>query len=168
MPSYELRVGGHIDVLDKRELDDALTKQTKALLAAAEGVKHFYFSATGLISGGATVQIPGPQSGSVGQLQQPTLGPEDGYVWTIQRVTIDGLTTATDKITFYRNYVSPQTHLYSVTGQTEFYHPGSCASVLRGGDQLIAAGSGLVSTGTLTLSGEAFEAPAEMIAKLAF
>jgi hypothetical protein len=167
MPRYELRVGGHIDVLDKKELDDSLTKQTKMLLKAAEGVKHFYFSAAGLIAGGS-VTIPGPQSGNVGQLQQPTLGPEDGFVWTIQRVTIDGLTTGTDKIIFYRNYVSPQTHLYSVTGATEFYHPGGHASVLRGGDQLVAAGTGLTSTGTLTLSGEAFEAPAEMIAKLAF
>jgi hypothetical protein len=167
MPKYELRVGGHIDVLNKAELDASLSEQTKMMLAIAEGVKHFYFTASGLIAGGS-VSIPGPQAGNVGQLQQPALGPEDGFVWTIQRVTIDGLTTGTDKVIFYRNYVAPYNRLYSVTGATEFYTPGSHASVLRGGDQLIASGTGLASTGTLTLSGEAFEAPAQMIAKLAF
>lgn len=167
MPKYEFKLGAYMDLLDKNELERALEKQTEALIVDARGVKHFYFSAQGLIASGA-VAIPGPNSSvTEAQLQQPNLGPEDGYVWAIQRVTIDGLTVNTDVITFYRNIASPNNHLYSVSmPPLESRHPGGHGSILRGGDQLIAVGSGLTSTGTLTLTGEAIEVPAEMIAKL--
>jgi hypothetical protein len=167
MPKYEFKLGAYMDLLDKNELERALEKQTERLLADARGVKHFYFSAQGLISGGS-VQIPGPVAGvTEAQLQQPTLGPMDGYIWAIQRITIDGLTSATDVITFYRSNVSANNHLYSVTmAPNESRHPGGHGSILRGGDTLVAVGSSLTTTGTLTLTGEAIEVPAEMIAKL--
>lgn len=167
MPKYEFKLGAYMDLLDKNELEKALEKQTYALLADARGVKHFYFSAQGLISGGS-VTIPGPVAGvTEAQLQQPNLGPLDGYIWAIQRVTIDGLTGNTDVITFYRNSVQPNNHLYSLgAAPNESRHPGGHGSLLRGGDVLVASGSGLTSTGTLTLTGEAIEVPAEMVAKL--
>jgi len=280
---YEIKLGGHIDILNRDELENALEKQTFALLAQARGVKHFFFSAPGTVSAGG-VTIPGPNPNVISQNQQPILGPEDGFIWAVQRLTIDGLTkdvsntpsivstggsvtdpgagatiatlsgltpgtaynlqwsvglsgtvttsdannmelsgtglsatdiafypgtdgnypqlpvtivppaatvtvkaiaaasgasavygatmTATpannelDSIIFYRNQVGGAYRLGSVTAEREFWHPGGHGLILHGGDQIIAVGTSLVSTGTLTLNGEAVEVPAEMLAKL--
>lgn len=249
MPRYELRVGGHIDVLDKNEMREIVDEQTKQLIAEAEGIKHIDFYATGTIAAGA-VTIPSPNPASVGQLQIPDLGPEDGYIWSLQRVTIDGLpkftgtqtvntpavpasttpvqnpypfpvtvvisggtvtavvvngltvgtgdgtyivpsagsisitysvaptwawsqTTGTqngianpDFLIVYKNFVAGGNRLFSINATEEWEFPGSHAGTLKGGDVLIAVGSGLNATGTLTLSGEAIEVPAVKFAKL--
>jgi|SRR5271170_6854759 len=164
MPRYELRVGGHIDVLDKNELDDVIDKQTRMLLDEAKGVSHIDFYATGTVVG-AAVTIPSPNPASIGQLQIPDLGPEDGYVWSLQRLTIDGLGTG-DSVVIYKNFVSGPNHLFTLRVAQEWIFPGSHAGILKGGDVIIAVGSGLTATGQLTLSGEALEAPAVKIYKL--
>lgn len=251
MPKYELRVGGHIDVINKDELWTALSDQAKMLIAESQGVKHIDFVATATIAGGS-VTIPSATPGNVGQLQIPILGPEDGFYWSLQRVTVDGLTkynaaqtvnspavpastvavqnpyafpvnvvisggvglsavvvngvtvgtgdgtyivpaagtisvtystTAptwvwsaapgtnlptynTDYLVVYKNFASGSNRLFSLSAAEEWEFPGSHAGMLKPGDVLIVTGSGLTSTGTLTLSGEALSVPAEMVYKL--
>jgi hypothetical protein len=240
----EFKIGAHFDLLNKDELDHVLEKQTAQLLAYARGVKHLGFTAQGTIAAGA-VTIPSPNPAvTLASLQMPIMGPTDGFVWAVQRVTIDGLSKTvgtvatpavpastvvqqntygfpvnalivggtvtvvtvngiqvgsgdgtyvipvggtiaitysvaptwlwsgaagvvnTDSVQVYRNNVAGYNRLYSLSASQEWETPGGHANILRGGDQLIAAGSGLNSTGTLTLSGEAIEVPAEMISKL--
>jgi hypothetical protein len=249
MPKYELRVGGHIDVVNKDELWTALSDQAKMLIAESQGVKHIDFTATATIVGGS-VTIPSATPGNVGQLQIPFLGPEDGFYWSLQRVTVDGLTkynaaqtvntpavpastvaqqngysfpvnvtisggtlTAvvvngvtvgttdgtyivpaagtisvtysvaptwawaaapgtnlptynTDYLVVYKNFAAGYNRLFSLSAAEEWEFPGSHAGMLKPGDVLIVTGSGLTSTGTLTLSGEALSVPAEMVYKL--
>lgn len=252
MPKYELKAGAHFDILNKSELDESLSKQTANILAYARGVKHLGFTAQGTIAAGAVFIPSANPAVTQSQLQMPIMGPVDGFVWAIQRVTIDGLTklfagsnpvpstpavppsatyvfnpnayavnvaisggtvtavaingltvgagdgtyvlpagagiditysvaptwawtydgpavTATvntDSVTIYRNSQAGYNRLFSLSATQEWETPGGHAEILRGGDQLIAVGTGLNSTGTLTLSGEAIEVPAEMISKL--
>jgi hypothetical protein len=249
MPRYQIKVGADIDVLNQTELENTVSKQTRLLLEESKGVKHIEFEATGTIVAGA-VTIPSPNPASVGQLQIPQLGPEDGFYWSIQRLTVDGLTkyvttdetvvapavpasgnyvfnpypypvtvvlagfTATavsinglavgtgngtytlppgagiaitytvagtmtwtaaagsppiyntDFLVVYKNFAAGSNRLFSLSAQTEWEFPGSHAGMLKGGDLLVITGTGLQSTGQLTISGEALEAPAEMVYKL--
>jgi hypothetical protein len=279
---YEIKLGAHVDILNKDELHREMQLQTDRLIAIDRGLKHMEFSATGVVTAGA-VTIPSGNPNVVTQQQIPIIGPEDGFVWALQRVTIDGLTintgdsligpantvtdpgagatiatvsgltpgipyslswtvslsgtvtsadadnmeltgtglgatdvaiypgtvgnypqqtitvisptasisvkaiaaasgasavygaslvatplsgTSQDRITIYKNSVAGSNHLFSVNSLQEFWHGGSRGVVLLGGTTLIAAGSGLISTGTLTMSGEAVSVPAEMIGKI--
>lgn len=90
MAKVQLHAGVTIDTITKDEMKEVMSHETDRLLADLEGVKYLRFIAQGAINSGA-VTIPSQVSGAQAQLQIPDLGPQDGFSWLIQRITVDGL-----------------------------------------------------------------------------
>jgi hypothetical protein len=89
------------------------------------------------------------------------MGPHTGYVMAIQRLVIGGLGVGStpDFAKFYRGpstaaAVSDVNELAAVNGNTPFWHPGRTGCIIQQGDTILAAGTGLTATGTVTLAGE--------------
>jgi hypothetical protein len=86
------------------------------------------------------------------------LGPNTGYAWAVQRLTVAGL-GATDTVSAYRGPASAVTAasnnlLNILTGAAPTWHPGRTGLILSPGDTLVVAGTGLAAT-QVTLTGEA-------------
>ncbi len=106
---------------------------------------------------------------SIGQAQQ--VGPDSGYAWAITRLVVSGLTTGAtpDQVNVYVNDNSGnQQPLWNLNGNNFGYTFGFLQVTIRPGEILMLASVGtFAATGTIVLSGEAVEVPAEMIGKLA-
>lgn len=164
MAKVKLDFGAELDVLTKGELDQSLAGQPDALVRSwTRGIKHIRLPRLrGQASGGAlTLGIEQPQS-----------GPDMGFAWSIQRLTVTGLTTGAgsgtpDIINLLRSGTGGDL-LWQLNGDNLAYTFGKGQITLYGGDTLVAVSVGtFAATGVITLSGEAWEVPAEMMGKLA-
>jgi hypothetical protein len=98
------------------------------------------------------------------------VGPEQGYAWSVRRIIVDGMTTGTtpDVVNMYRNAHTGQPPLWQFNGNNFGYTFGPLEIVLMPGDFLRFASSGtFAATGTIRVTGEVVEVPAEMLPKLA-
>jgi hypothetical protein len=157
MARYELKVGGHIDLLTPGELETALDKQTKALTAYAIGLKHLRLPT-----------IQGTPANSALVMGGQGCGPRDGFIWSIRRLIINGLTTGTtpDVVNFYLN-AAQGIPMWQLNGNQFGQTFGRLEFTMYGGDQLFVASVGTFNaTGTISIAGELLECPAEMISKL--
>jgi hypothetical protein len=76
-------------------------------------------------------------------------GPNTGFNWAVQRVTISGFGATTDYVTAYRGTFTAQTTgnnaLYTfqeaVAGGAATWHPGRTGLVLKGEESLVFGGS---------------------------
>lgn len=161
MAEFTLDFGAKVDLLTKGEVDSSLAHSNEAMIAAQlRGIKHLRLPRLrGAVSGSAvTLGILPPQS-----------GPDQGYLWSIIRLTVNGLASGTtpDTLGFYRSGTSGD-FLWALNGNTPYTGFGRGVLTLDGGDTLVAANIGnLAATGMITVSGEAWEVPAEMTGKLA-
>lgn len=81
-------------------------------------------------------------------------GPNTGYAWAVQRLTVAGFGAATDAVTAYRGLsaadVAPQNALYTFTvpaaGDVSTWHPGRTGLILMPDEGLAFGGT---FTGTL-------------------
>jgi len=106
---------------------------------------------------------PNTQEGQV-------LGPEQGFCWSLRRLIVDGLTSGAtpDVVNLFRSTSTGQPALWQFNGNNFGYTCGRLEMVLWPGNtlQLISVGT-FAATGTVRLSGELIEIPAEQLAKLA-
>jgi len=104
---------------------------------------------------------------------QPATGPEQGYFWSLKRLVVSGLATGAtpDVVNLYRNdrFLSGGGQpLWQFNGNNFAYTFSKGALCLMGGDTLSLQNVGnLTATGTITLSGELWEVPAERAGELA-
>lgn len=85
----------------------------------------------------------------------PGWGPNTGFNWAVQRITIIGFGATTDFVTVYRGtsvtHVQPQNALYTfqeaVAGAGSAWHPGRTALILKGDESLVFGGTFTGSTG---------------------
>jgi hypothetical protein len=87
-------------------------------------------------------------------------GPETGFAWAVQRITVAGLATA-DVVSLYRGpgVAAAQTTdnlLTIVTGTAPTWHPGRTGLILQEGERVTIAGTGLTAT-QVTLTGEVIQ-----------
>lgn len=147
--------------------DELLAIFTEALAAnreretleAIQGIKYFRLPA--LYATPATGTVVLGQSGQ-------TSGPNQGYVWSIRRLTANGLGTGAnpDILNIYRNGTSGSP-VWQLNGNNWGYSFGPTEMMLLPGETLVAASLGsLVSTSQITLTGDAIEVPQAMIGKL--
>ena len=107
----------------------------------------------------------GPDSG------QPPVGPDQGYLWSLRRLVVDGLTIGAtpDVVNLYRGAPTGQPPLWQFNGNNFGYEFGKLVMVLMPGDTLAlqnAAGYTFAASGVVRLSGELLSVPAEMLGKL--
>lgn len=113
-------------------------------------------------SGSLVMGGDGSTSSSTSTNQEPGPGPEQGWVWSLTELNIEGLTTS-DAVGIYRSSNSIQGHLiWVLTGNQPCQTWGHGQKLLRNGDRLLVVNIGTFSsTAPITLSGVARELPAE-------
>lgn len=146
----KIQAGSEIETLTKDELTDVMTTIRKDWYnQVARGDAWPRFHSQGTISAGV-VTIGGDEATDV------ALGPRDGFMWAVQRIAIDGL-SSTESLAFYLNHTSPAVIVHPrIIGFQSF---GQYDVVMKPGDQMVFTGTGLSSTGTVTITGQAREVP---------
>ena len=130
------------------------------------GVKYFRLPRLYATPASGTVVLGEAWSGQnyTGQI----IGPNSGYVWSIRRLTANGLGTGTspDILNIYRNDTSADP-MWQLNGNNWGYTFGPTEMLLFPGEKLIAKSLGsMSSTVQITLSGDALEVPQEQLGKL--
>jgi hypothetical protein len=149
------------------EMTDILAGHRQAQeQAAVAGVKYFRMPRLYATPSGGTVVLGETWAGQpyTGQ----TTGPNSGYVWSIRRLTANGLGTGSnpDILNIYRNGVHSDP-VWQLNGNNWGYSFGPTELLLMPGEKLLAMSLGsLVSTAQITLTGDAIEVPQAMIGKL--
>lgn len=156
-----LELGSELDVLDRQELDDTLSKHAQAWeRSLARSVKYLRFGPLGAKVASAAVTFDGSGNG-----QNGAAGPREGYVWCIRRMAVNGLATGAtpDVVNLFRNQTSG-TAIWQFNGNNFAYTFGKGEMLLLPGETLSFTNSGTIAaaTGTLiTISGDYIEAAAE-------
>ena len=97
------------------------------------------------------------------------VGPDQGFAWSIKRLVVAGLTSGAtpDIVNLYLNDNFSFPPLWQFNGNNFGYTFGKADLVLIGGDTLsIKNVNTMAATGQITVSGELWEVPTEMIGKL--
>lgn len=164
MTKFTLKAGAEIDMLSQAELDRSLRNYfANREIARLRGIKHMRLPEvlTGKASGNA-ISL-GVDKG------QPPVGPLQGYIWSISRLVVTGLTAGAspDVVNLYKTSATGPI-LWAFDGNHFGYTFGKLQVTLYGGETLALASSGTFnSTSQVILSGELIEVPAELIGKLA-
>lgn len=175
MSKVRLDIGAEVDFLTKGELDDSLEKQDERRAKAAErerlsGVKYFRLPRLFATPASGTVVL-GQAWSANGTSQVYTdqiCGPNQGYVWSIRRISVTGLGTGNspDLLNIYRNDITFDP-VWQLNGNSFAYTFSRGELMLLPGEKLVASSLGsMTATTQVVLSGEAVEVPAELIGKL--
>lgn len=150
MPIVEMKQGAKFNFLDHDELKSALSNHTASWFREmARGLKHMVLPAQLGTVVSTAVAIP-----SLGN--QP-VGPQPGFVWAIQRLSVTGLAT-NDVLGIYRNTVDPMNYLGQLTSTATTLYPGDKGMLLKDGDRLVLGNIGALSaTGQIVVTGEFIE-----------
>jgi len=155
-----LELGSHIDTLDSTELREELANHAQARFQQfARGVKYLRFGPFGVRATSSAFTIDGTQIG---------IGPREGFLWSIRRMTVSGLVSGStpDACQLFRNQPSG-IPVWQFNGNTPFATFGKMEMAFLGGETLSLASSGTIaSTGLITISGDYMEVPAEEVFKL--
>lgn len=158
MAEVVIRGGASVDIPTPGEIAGIVAAQLREQL---RGIKWMRLPILSGVASNSAITL-GDKAGA-------PLGPDQGYAWTIRRMVIDGMTSGTtpDVINLYRNAVTGQAPLWQFNGNNFGYSFGPLELVLMPGDALKLASVGtFAATGTIRMSGEVVEVPAEMLAKL--
>ncbi len=153
--------------LTRDELAEVLREDREAVEAARlEGVKYFRLPRLYATPASGTVVLGESWSGQpyTGQ----SIGPNQGFVWSVRRLTCNGLGTGTspDILNIDRNGLHTDP-VWQLNGNNWGYSFGPTEMLLLPGEKLVAQSLGsLVATVQVTLTGDAIEVPQAMIGKL--
>jgi hypothetical protein len=159
MTQYKIQAGATIETTTPKEVAE-LTKiaYSDSFQEMARGVKPMRFSGQGTVTGGSAVTIPAPQGG------QLAMGPSEGFVWRVDRVSAYGLAAA-DSLAVHRTVADGSAFIGYIQGATGYLDVPE-APLLYGGEFLTVTGSALAATGVLLLNGEGVEVPSFALWKI--
>lgn len=159
---FKIAAGAEIDLLTKEEMSDALRNWSEEFL---RGRRYRKVNGTGTVTAAGDVSIGGPDTGS-------EMGPDEGMVWSVKRLVISGLADG-KHVTLWVNETSASTLVEpGIIGstadptRTPSLRWGSNQLVLQAGERLLVTGSSLAAGGTVTVTGQALEAPSALVAYL--
>jgi hypothetical protein len=162
MPKITLQGGMHLEVPNRDEnREDIARVMDERELIQARGVKWMRLP--------EMYGTPANSALTMDESHGTVVGPEQGYVWSLRRIVVDGLTasaTTPDILNMYRNSTG-SAPLWQFNGNSFGYTFGRLEMTLMGGDTLMFASVGtFAATGRVRVSGELVEVPAEMAWKL--
>jgi hypothetical protein len=170
MARVKLDIGAVVDFVTKDEMDESLEKHRiegdKLAQGYSKGIK--YFRLPRMYGAPVTGTLRLGEATTAGAMSGPYCGPAEGYLWSIRRLTINGLGTGTlpDIVNFYRSGFSADP-VWQLNGNSWGATFGKTEMVLLGGEFLLAKSVGsMTATATITVQGDVIEVPAEMIGKL--
>lgn len=155
----KLQAGAELDLITKDEMKDVLRTVTQDWFnQVARGDRYRRFSATGTVAAGELTIGGAEQLDSV-------LGPAEGFVWAVKRIAVYGLTLFVPEDSFV--FTEPLALYLNDSGPSSLVDPAlqgyrgfsTDELVLYPGDTLLATGTALTHTGTVTLTGQARELP---------
>lgn len=153
----ELRPGAVIETTTPEELTHHLNRGVADWFQErARGVQRWLFQATDTVTGGGALTIPGTAD-------EP-IGPARGFAVMLFALHVSPLNTA-DTLTVWRTRSDPGRRLAQLTNAVPDVFPGK-GIVLLGGETLTITGSGLMTTGDVTVSGEGVIVPEPDIFKM--
>jgi len=152
-----LQAGAELDLISKDEMREVLqTVQKDWFSQVARGDRYPRFSAAATIADSGFT-IDGTQR------TYERMGPAEGFVWAVQRIAVDGLTTytedtlATEPVALYLNDTGPSSLVHpALVGYHDF---SQTQLVMYPGDTLVVVGADLTATGQVTVTGQARELP---------
>jgi hypothetical protein len=160
MATFKLRAGADIETLTHGEMRDALAEHRREQRADARGFKWMRLPEF-LIGKAAGGQL------SLGLAAGETrVGPNQGYVWSLSRLVVDGLTSGAtpDVVNLYRNDNTTGPPLWQFNGNNFAYTFGKMQVTLLSGDSLTLVNVGtFTATGQIRITGELWELPSERI-----
>jgi hypothetical protein len=170
MAKFRFDVGAEADLPTITEQAQLMGLRDKSFwVERARGVKPMRFAGQGTVSSGS-VTIPGQSASTTYGSNLPQMGPSDGFAWAVQRITCYLITNSSDVLYVYRGSAqttgSPNNFLGILTQAAPTLHVGGKGLFLLPDEQILVTGSSLTTTGTLTINGEAIEAPAEQVWKI--
>ena len=150
MAMFKLKANADVDLINRDELHEVFAHHVGQVQhwfqEMARGFSTARFYADGVPSAGA-ISMPSPG--------QETVGPNEGFAWSVQRVSAFGLGTS-DVLNIFRNDTSAVNYIGSLTANNPFI-PNDKGFILRSGERLYFTGTGLTATGDLVVNGEALE-----------
>jgi len=155
-----LRGGAEVDMLTHGELEGALRGLREWMVSAVQGARPVRFSAQATITAaGDLVLGQDERSGAT--------GPDQGFVWIVRRVAVQGLAVAADPTEVYVTDVLANQLVYAgLTGSawSQGYKAWNSGElVLQGNDRIVVANGltpgGIGSAGVVTLTGAALAFP---------
>jgi hypothetical protein len=166
MPRVQIQPGAYIDTVNQKEMNTSLVAALKLQSSSyiqelARGVKYLQVT---LLSGTAssTFTLDGSSSNAT------QAGPRDGFIWTMKRMSISGLTDGAnpDIVNLYRGSPDVGVPVWQFNGNNFGYTFGKLDMALLPGQYYSLYGTDIAATGTITLTADVIEVPAEMISKL--
>lgn len=149
---FEIQAGVKVDLAspaDVRQIVGSELAGWRAEIARGTRYRHPGFPA---VANGAGVLNVGPEAG---------LGPGEGFVWSVTRIMVSGITAA-QVVTAYINDTSPILAVAPLTATIPYVFPGERGCVLGGGDRLVFAGTGLTAGGAYGIALEVTELPVQL------
>ena len=165
MPEITIQAGAKLFVPNRADLDDAVQAGIEAdrLREAARGYKWLRLPETLRGTPAASALTLGVGKGQV-------VGPQQGYAWTVRRLVVTGLTASSstpDIVNFFLNDRFSGPVWWQLNGNSFGATFGRSEMVMMPGDTLSLQNSGnLAATGTIIVSGDVEEIPAEMLYKI--
>jgi hypothetical protein len=150
MPMYEFKNGAKFESLNRDELHGALSANTASWFKEmSRGLKHMIMPPMIATPANSAVVFP-PVGGE-------EVGPNPGFVWAIQRLSVSGLASG-DVVGIYRNNGTSFNFVAQLTQANPFVYFGDKGFILRDSDNLYLANIGTLSaTAALTVTGEFIE-----------
>jgi hypothetical protein len=154
MAEIELRAGAKINLLNQQELDQSLARyMDPSALRAVDAIRLPLLIKTGV--------NPFTMGGDSG----PTIqGPDQGYVWSLRHLVIEGLTTGANPDVV--NILSRNRILWQLNGNQFAQTWGRGEIVIRSGETLFYQSVGtFAATGQIVAHGLAQQVPQELEGK---
>jgi hypothetical protein len=163
MAKTVLQLGSTVETLTPGELRNELAATSQEIFRQfGRGVKYLRFGplASSLsVGGGGTLTIDGSSVQG--------LGPREGFVWTVRRITVAGLAAGAtpDTALLYRNNPGG-IPVWKFDGTDPIQRFGKLEMMLLGGEtlSLVATVAGATQ---VTISGDVLEVAAEEVSKIA-
>lgn len=157
-------MGAEFDTLTQTEIDrtlhERLAEQTQEIMREqARGLKYMRIAEQAATIANSAFTLDGSTK---------AVGPRDGFVWSIRRLVVFGLTAGAtpDVANLYRNR-SNGAPVWQFNGNNFGYTFGKTELLLLPGEFLVLTNSGTIAAaGQITLSGDLIECAAEEIYKL--
>lgn len=160
---FKIAAGAEIDLLTRGEMSEVLRNWGEEWI---RGRRYRKVNGVGTVDGAGGLSIGGAGDAS------GELGPDEGFVWSVKRLIISGLSDG-DVVTLFANEPSASTLIESgITSttadptRTQALRWGSNQVVLQAGERLLLTGASLTSGAVVTVAGQTMEAPASYVALL--
>lgn len=156
MPKVQLGGGVEIDTLNKKELQEALYEARADQYERLKGRDLFRFISPSAAPVSNAITLP-----SSGTMAAYPLGPEQGYVWSMRLLVVEGLTasaTAPDTVNIYRH--GSGRLVWQLNGNVFAQTWGRGEMILYPGESLYLVNSGsIAATGNIVFHGCADQVP---------